>query len=404
MGYRNEAVKGVGWMMALRGSTRSLSFVRRLILARILTPVDFGVFGIATLVLSFFEILTETGINVFLIQEKKKSDDYLNSAWVVSIIRGLIIGLVLFLATPFVSSFFNSPNSINLLYLMAIVPIVRGFINPSSVKFQKDLLFFKEFSYRNIILFFDISVSITAALITRSPISFVYGMIVSAFVELFLSFLIKPTPRFIIEKKRFFKVIHRGKWLTLAGIFNYLYQRADDIAVGKLIDTTSLGIYQMAYTVSSFPITEIADVVSKVTFPVMSKFADDKKRLFRAYLMSTILISIVIIPFGLILYFYAREITVLLLGENWIPAIPVLKVLSVFGVVRSISGSSSALFLAVGKQEYITVVTLVSILGLFLPLFYFIRNFGVMGAAYSAISGSVVAVPFVIYFLYKVFK
>src|SRR3989338_7346307 len=129
MGYRTDVFKGISWMGLLRGSTRAITFVRLAILARILTPAQFGVFGIASLMLSFLEIITETGINIFLIQEKKDIREYLNSAWAVSIIRGFLIAFILLASAPFIANFFNSEESIHVIYLIALVPMIRAFIN-----------------------------------------------------------------------------------------------------------------------------------------------------------------------------------------------------------------------------------------------------------------------------------
>src|SRR3989344_3910848 len=148
MGYLSDTVRGVSWMGVLRASTRSLTFVKIVVLARFLSPNEFGLFGIAMLALAFLEIITETGINIFLIQEKADLKEYNNTAWVVSILRGVLMSLALFLFTPYIASFFNSPGAIQLLYLTSLVPLVRGFINPAVVRFQKELLFNKEFSLR----------------------------------------------------------------------------------------------------------------------------------------------------------------------------------------------------------------------------------------------------------------
>src|SRR3989344_9285412 len=149
MGYTKEAIKGVSWLGAFRLFARVLSFLRTIIVARILSPSQFGVYGIATLLLSLIEILTETGINVFLIQKKDDIDRYINTAWIVSIIRGLLISIVIISSARFVSDFFRNPEVFPLLMLIGVVSFIRGFINPSVVKFQKELNFNKEFYYRS---------------------------------------------------------------------------------------------------------------------------------------------------------------------------------------------------------------------------------------------------------------
>ncbi|MCX6706305.1 MAG: oligosaccharide flippase family protein, partial [Candidatus Woesebacteria bacterium] len=148
MGYFKDTLKGLSWMGGLRGSTRIIAFIKILILARILSPNEFGLFGIAMLFLSLLEIISETGVNIFLIQEGDDIDSFIDTAWIVSIVRGILIALVLFLLSPTISRFFNSPQSLNIMYLISLAPLIRGFINPSVVKFQKNLLFAKEFIYR----------------------------------------------------------------------------------------------------------------------------------------------------------------------------------------------------------------------------------------------------------------
>src|SRR5215216_2138171 len=101
MGYTKIAAKGISWISLLRISTRVITILRLSILGRILTPTQFGFFGIASLVLALLEVLTETGINVFLVQEKKEIKEYINSAWVVSIIRGVVLSIAILVLAPF---------------------------------------------------------------------------------------------------------------------------------------------------------------------------------------------------------------------------------------------------------------------------------------------------------------
>ncbi len=403
MGYTRDTVKGIGWVGLLRLSTRGVSLLRTIILARLLTPVQFGVFGIAILFTALLEVFTETGVNVVLIQEKDDMEKYIDSAWIVSIIRGIVIASVIFISAKFVSFFFNSPQSFFLIQLISLAPLFRGFINPSSVKFQKYLEFHKEFWYRSLIFFFDASVTIISAFITRSAMSLVLGFIAGVLLEVFLSFyIIKPIPHFNLDKTYFLKVFHQGKWVTLGGIFNYLYHNADNIVVGKILGSGALGLYEIAYRISMLPITEIADVVQKVTFPVYSKISGDILRLRSAFLKTMLFITILSVPLGLILFLFPETIVRIILGEKWLPMVPVLKILAVFGVLRAISGSSSALFLAVGKQKFVSVVTLISLLGLMIPIIPLTIKFGIIGAGISALIGTLIAVPVFAYFSFKI--
>ncbi len=404
MGYTKDAIKGISWIGLLRLIVKSFGFVEIVILARILAPEQFGAYGIVLLELGLLEVFTESGINVILIQEKE-FEKYINSAWIVSIVRGFLISLFIIISAPFVASFFHSPLSLQLLYLISIVPILRGFLNPAIIHFQKELRFRKDFFFQFPGVLVDTFVSITFCYLLKSPMGIVFGLISGVVVQLILSFfVVNIRPRLQFNKSYISKIIHRGRWVTAGGIFNYLFHNADNIIVGKFLGTASLGIYQIAYSLSILPITEIADVFSRVTFPVYTKMAMDKGRLSKAFLKTTFAITLLSLPFGLLLVFFPKQIILFILGEKWILASSLLPILGIFAVFRAISGSSSSLFLSVGKQEYVTVVTFVSIVGLLIPIIPLTLRFGIFGAAMSALIGTLVAVPFFLYYTLKVLR
>ncbi len=405
MGYSINAIKGISWMSAFRIVTRFFSFIKIGVLARVLTPAQFGVFGIASLILALLEMLTETGINIFLIQSKKEIDEYINSAWVVSIIRGTVISLLVIFSTPFIVLFFNVPEARNIIYLIGIAPFLRGFINPSVVRLQKELKFNYEFWFRTSIFLFDAVISILLAVLTHSVYSLVWGLLAGVVLEVILSFvLIKPIPRFKINKNYFREIFHKGKWVTAYGIFNYFAQEGDNLVVGRLLGTSTLGVYQMAYKISTLPISEVTDVVNKVVFPVYSRIAQDKKRLNNAFIRSTLLITITTLLMGIVVFLFPREIILILLGEKWLSALPVLRVLAIYGVLRAISGSASALFLAVGKQNYVTGMTFLRFISLAVSIYPFVQIFGLVGAAYSALLSVCMEIPLITYYAFSILK
>jgi lipopolysaccharide exporter len=404
MGYFKDTVKGLSWMGGFRVVTRVIAFLKIAILARLLVPEQFGIFGIASLVLAFLEILTETGINVFFIQDEGKIKDYLDTAWIVSIVRGILISLAILLFAPVISSFFNSPGSYKLLVLISLVPFLRGFINPAIVRFQKELEFNKEFWFRFAVFLFDASVAVVLALITKSAASLVWGLIAGVVLEIVLSFMfVKPRPKFALELAKVKRVISRGKWVTAYSIFDYLFRQGDDIVVGRLLNISSLGLYQVAYKISTLPITEVADVFGKVSFPVFVKISDDTERLKKAFLKTFISVGILTLPFTVLFLLFPKQIILLILGDKWLEAVPVLKLLSLFGLIRGLSGPTSALFLALRKQEYVSAVTFVSTLGLAVTIVPLVLKYGIVGAGLSALAGAIVAWPLIIFYLFKVF-
>ena len=405
MGYSRRIIKGVSWMSAFRVLTRALSFLKTAVLARVLTPSQFGIFGIASLVLAFLEMLTETGINIFLIQSKKNINEYISSAWVLSIIRGVFVGICIIFLTPFIASFFSTPHAVNILLLISLVPFIRGFINPSVVKLQKDLKFHYEFWFRTSIFTFDAIASIILVVLTHSVYSLVWGLMAGALLEVVLSFaLIKPVPRLSIRRDYFNEIFHKGKWITAYGLFNYIAQKGDSLIVGKVMGASALGIYGMAYNISTLPISEVTDVVSKVVFPVYAKIAEDKQRLKSAFVKSTLVIAALTVTMGMVLFLFPRQIVLIVLGEKWLDSVPVLRVLVIYGVLRAISGSASALFLGVGKQRHVTNMTFLRFAGLAITIYPLVKTFGLVGAGYSALISVMIEIPVIAYYSMKVFK
>ncbi len=405
MGYTREAIKGISWLGAFRLFTRVLSFLRTIIIARILSPSQFGVYGIATLLLSLIEILTETGINVFLIQKKEDIDRYINTAWIVSIIRGFLISIVIIISARFVSDFFRNPEVFPLLMLIGVVSFIRGFINPSVVKFQKELNFNKEFYYRSSIFLIETLVSILLVLVMKNPIALIYGLIAGAISEVIISFkFISPKPTFNFNRKIFKEIVSRGKWITGAGIFGYLFQNGDNVVVGRVLGTGPLGIYDMAYSISTLPLNEVSDIVARVTFPVYVKISEDKKRLRRAYIRTILLTALFALPLLLLFLLFPQQLILLFLGPNWIEAADILRVLAVFSMLSILGSPTGAVFYAVKKQKYLTVISIVSFVVMIVSILPLINQFGLIGAGMAAILGSLAALILMIYYLIKVLR
>lgn len=402
MSLRKTFFKGVSWVALLRGTTRGLSILKIAAIARILTPQQVGLYGLSFLVISFLEVFTETGINVFLIQEKKKLEEYVSTAWVVSIVRGVFISLLILLLTPLITTFFDSPELKNLLYLIALVPFLRGFINPSLVKYQKEMDFKSDFFFRFIIFSIDALLAVAITWYTSSPSGLIWGLIIGVIFEIVMSFiLIKPRPTLSFNMGKARLIISRGKWVTGTGIFQYLFREGDDIFVGKIMGQASLGIYQYAYKIATLPISEVADVFGRVSLPLFVSIADDKRRLRRIYIQSTIGITLFVLPIASMLFVFAYDVVYVLLGDQWLAAAPVLQALAVYSVIRASMEPAIRVFLALKKQEYASTVSFASLVVLAILIYPFSVSYGLVGVGISTILASLAVLPITIYLVTK---
>ena len=405
MSYFSKTLSGVFWITFLRGVVRVILLAKTAILARILLPEQFGAFGVAALTISLLEILTETGINIFLLQGQEKLEDYISTAWVVSIARGGLISLLIFMAAPYVSDFFHIPSALPLLYLIAVVPVLRGFINPACIRFQKSLQFHKEFFYQATLAIIEVVSTVVITIYTLSAIGIVWGLVIAALAEIIFSFAVfSPRPRFAFSSHQAKEILARGKWVTGFGIFDYLFTQGDNIIVGRLLGGAPLGIYQNAYKLSTIPLTEVMNVYYRVTFPVFSQMHRAGRHLKSAVIKSlTIFISLLIL-LGLTVFLLAQPLVLIVLGSNWTAAIPVVRMLAFLGVARGIAFSFNSVFLALHQQKYVTAITFVSALGLAVTIVPAVRLYGLIGAGASAMFGSLLALPVALFFIHRLFK
>ncbi len=405
MGYTKDAFSGTSWISSYKIFYRIVSFLRIAVLARLLAPAQFGLFGIATLVLGFLEILTETGVNIVLVQVREQIEEFIDSAWVVSIIRGILLFIIVLFSASFVASFFSTPQALEIIMLISLVPLIRGFINPSEVKFQKELKFKYEFLFRSSIFLVDSIVAILFTIFTHSVYGLVLGLLTGAVFELIISFVfIKPTPRFKFNKLYVSDILHKGKWITSYGILGYFGDQGDNITVGKLLGASSLGIYQMIYKISILPLSEVADGINRVVFPIYVKIANDKNRLQKAFLKTSLVISVLTIGLGAIIFIFPKEIILIVLGEKWLSGVEVLRILSIYGILRAITGSITSLFLAVKKQSYVTVMSFFRLIILAVAIVPLVIKFGIMGAGYAVLLSVFGEIPVVAYCVYKIFR
>ena len=158
-----RAIRGGVWMLVLRVAERTLGLVRTVLLARLLVPDDFGVMGIALLAMSALETVSRTGFDVALVQKKGEIREYLDTAWTIQVIRGLLLSGVLLITAPLVARFFDSPESIAITRAIAVVELLKGLTNTGVIYFQRELEFSRQFIYQFSGTFANLAVAVSAA-------------------------------------------------------------------------------------------------------------------------------------------------------------------------------------------------------------------------------------------------
>lgn len=374
--------------MALRIVERSLKTLRMIIIARILVPKDFGLMGIVLLTLGTFRTFSEIGVEAALVQKKTNVEKYLNTAWTLGLVRRGVLFLGLFLLAPLVAKSFNEPQATLLLRVAAIAFLLQGLSNISTVFIQRNMAFNKQFIYQIGGSGADFVISILAAVILRSVWAFIYGLLAGEIAKCILShILFRNKLRLEWDSEKVKSLWIFGKWLFGSSVLVFLITHVDDILVGKYLGTSMLAFYQMAYRIAGLPASEIGSVVSTVMFPAYSKVQDNLALLRQGYLKSLQMTALVAIPLGGCIFVLSSELTRILLGEEWLPMVPALRVLAIFGVIRALV-MPGPLFMAIGKPELRTKLQLQTFIILAILLFPFTYYWQILGTAIAVVVAS----------------
>lgn len=379
-------VRGGIWVFTLRFTNRGLGFIRTIILARLLAPEDFGLIGIAMLAASTLDAFSQTGLQSALIQKKNDIKTYLDVAWTTLAIRGIFLFAILFLSAPLISKFFNSVQAELVIMVIAVNMIITGFGNIGVVFFQKDLQFKKQFAYEFSATVVDLVVSISLAFILRSVWALVWGGMAKNITRFCLSYILHSyRPRLKFDKDKFRDLFGFGIWVSGSTILIFLITQGDDILVGRMLGVTALGFYQMAYLLSNLPSTEIADVISRVTFPAYSKLQDDLNKVREAYLKVLQVTAYFSIPIAGGISVLSFEFTRVFLGEKWLPMVPAIQILALAGAIGSISATTRPIFHGIGKPKIDTTWQVVRLVVLAVVIYPLTITWGISGAAFAVL-------------------
>lgn len=401
-GYTRRAIFGFGWTSLAKIVSTGFVILKVAVAARILSPSDVGLFSLTTIALGLMEAFTETGINLTIIQAKESVNYFLNTAWVISIARGLLIGSLMMFIGFGMQYFYQEPQLLWLVAIASFIPVIKGFINPSIVSFHKQMNFAADSSYRVSLTFVDMLAAIGFVLITHSVLGLLLGMIVAACYEVVLSFIImKHKPRFEYIASRAKTIFGNARGLTLSSALDYLNENADNLLIGKQLGTTQLGIYHYAYTYGhkSYDLTTS---VHHSTLPVYVAIQQDTQRLRQAFMKTAFFTLIGLTALSLPLLFFPKFVVLLLLGSQWVEVATILPLLTLAGLLQSFALVCKTLFFSTKRYVYVNSSLLVSVMTLLVGLLILGTKFGLAGAVLAVFLSRISPLPIILFGLYDV--
>jgi len=382
-----KMAKGAAWLVLFRLTERGIGFVSTLILARLLVPADFGLVAMASSILAALELLSAFSFDLVLIQNQQAERRHYDTAWSFAMLFGVFNAAgMCALASP-TAAFFGEPRVEGLMYVIALCPLIQGFDNIGIVAFQKDLELHKEFWFGLSKKLAGFVVTIPLAFALHSYWALVAGTVVTRITSLLLSYRLHPfRPRFSLAASE--DLFQFSKWLLLNNFLIFLNNRGTDFVMGRIGGARALGLYSVSYEIANLPTTELVFPISRAVFPGYSRLASDLEQLRRAFLHVIGLVALLTIPAGAGIGLVAEPLVQLLLGPNWADTAPVLQVLAVFGIVRSIHGPTGTIYLALGKPRMVAVLQCIQITIAIALMLALIPRLGPVGAAWAILAGA----------------
>ncbi len=387
------------WMTALNVSDRLLGILRLIVLARLLAPSDFGLMGIALLAMQVTRRMADLGIDSALVQRAEENvDSYLDTAWVMKIVRGLGLFVVLFVSAPLLASFFGEPRAAGVLRVLGVGLVVEALVNPSIIYFRKDLQFHKQFLYQISGTATNFTVAVVIAFVFESVWALVFGLLAGQATQVVVSYVLSDyRPSIGFDRTRATDVFEFGKWIWATGIVVFAATSGDDAFVGWYFAASALGFYQLAFKLSNAPATEVTHVISRVMFPAYSKLQDDEEALREAFLDTIRVTFVLSFPVAVGILLVAPEFTRVVLGEKWLPMVPAMQVMAISGLLRSVQATGGAMFQGYGVPHWDFRMNLVRALAIAVTIWPLTDMWGITGTAWSITVGIGVTLPIWLY-------
>jgi O-antigen/teichoic acid export membrane protein len=382
----SKLVSGAFWMVLLNTIERGLGMISIFILARMLLPADFGVVAMATSFVFLVQLFTSFGFDIALIHNRDANKQHFNTAWTLSLLLGLSLAAIILLAAQPVAVFYKKPEVFWVMCALSVLPLVGCLENIGVVAFRKDLDFRREFTFQISRKLVGFLTTVPLAFLLKNYWAIVLGMLAARTSGTVTSYFVHPyRPRLTLVKAR--ELLGFSRWLLLNNGITFLNERLTDIVIGRTAGPAALGTYNVVFEFSYLPKTEIASPVNRALLPGFAKVAD-LNSVRHMYLKATAILALIALPAAIGLSAIAPVFIPVALGNKWLAGVSVMEVLAFSGALLMFQTTIGSLLISRGMANT-TMKLNFGYLVIVAPLSYWlVRNFGIEGAAWSALVAS----------------
>jgi O-antigen/teichoic acid export membrane protein len=389
---KKNAFFGVLWGSGGYVFTQAILLFVKLILIRFLIPEEFGLAAMAYIIISSLSVLNTLGSgNAYIRDYKSDPKKAKNTLFYIDTLIIIIITLIGYLISPYVTLFFskniNDPNIINTLLILFRVIALSSIINiigiiPARV-LQKNLDFQKPVIARSTGTFIYGLVAVFMAYNGYGVWSIIIAQIVEKIANNVILFLYSPfIPSLIFDLKIAKKYIKFGRDIFIGAIISIIITNGDDTLIGRIIGTAALGFYSISQHFAGIVVSIIAGLVGSISFPILSKLQYDKEKFSQVFFKLYKIKNMFILPSIGGSVILANWIVPLILGEEWLPIIPIFYILSVAALINHFVSIGSSVMHSLGKPEIIRNNKIIQFSFYIILIYPFIKLWGVIGVSY----------------------
>ena len=318
------------WSAVERFSTQGIQFLFGIVLARLLTPADYGVIAMLTIFLAICQTFIDSGFANAIIRKIDRTEKDMATMFFFNIGMSLVCYAILFFIAPFIASFYNMPELTLVLRVLALRLIVQSFSTVQVTNLTIKIDFKKQ-----------AKISLASAIISGIVgIGFAYNgygvwslVIQALFCSTFNAFLywltVRWHPQCFFDKESFKNLFSYGSKLLISGLLDTVYNNLYPLVIGKFYTPAQLGAFAKADHFSQFPSQNIMRILHRVSFPVLSALQNDPQRMRNSFLKFINYSALIIFPLMLGLLALSKPMTLLLLTERWKEMIPLLQILCI---------------------------------------------------------------------------
>lgn len=403
MSLKVKAARGSMAMGLANFAVRPVAMLLGIVLVRLLSPEDFGSFALAMILFGTANLFSDLGMRGAVIQSQ---DDIKKVAFYAFLIvmgaSGVIYGLTFVLAAPIATLLGGTAKIVPIIRLLGLVVVLDGlWVIPHSI-LSRNLSFNKLAWVKSVPDISSTVISVICALLGMGVYSLVVGALAAEGLRAVMCFYfekerewLKPKP---IDTQIVRNLFSFGIPTMGGGILRYFSENWDDWFVGRTLGTAALGYYTKAYDVTSRLTFMFGNMVfGNVLQPTYAKIQNEADRLQRAYLKSTNLVMLTMVPISMGLAVLAHTIVLVLFGEKWLPMVLAWQIFSLYALTRPISANSSPLFLATGNPR-LNVNAVILLIAVMVPLILLlIGPYGIAGVALAVSVSQLVGMLFNVY-------